>query len=170
MLSERVEQSISHAVSEGLHICREENISVEDVRVVKPIQHEYYEFVSEFDLGPQPILNGIVDWHLKYPKEAHRHHIYVKRMLSGDPAKPIRWSIVDESECCLNKSGIWVYQGLPSTRLDDFYKENRYDSYADAIEYYQKWSRIVKDWAKGKEYCEVEDCPSNLSYHNLMSE
>src|SRR5581483_10521950 len=64
---------------------------------------ELLKLACEFDLGPEPILNGRYKWWEKYPKDARSHHIYVKNMGHPDGG-PDRWGIFKEgNSSCLNK-------------------------------------------------------------------
>lgn len=129
---------------------------------------ELLKMACEFDLGPQPIINGRFEWWLKFPQESRRYHVYVKNM--GNPNNGAdKWAILDDGNFCLNKNGEWQYQSLPSNRDDDFYALCRYDSVYDAISYYLRWKSIIGDWARemlaqGKTVLEYTQCTRDLKY------
>jgi hypothetical protein len=116
---------------------------------------ELLKLACEFDLGPFPISNGRYKWWEKFPREAHRNHVYVKNMgnpnKEDDPAAPDRWGIFMEGmSSCLNKEGEWQHQGMPSGRPDDFYDKCRYDTVHEAIAYYRRWCKAICEWAEQK--------------------
>lgn len=94
----------------------------------------------EFDLGPEPILNGVPKWFEKYPNEANGHHIYVKNTGRG-------WAITQGNNC-LRKDGKWEYSGMPSNRDEEFYESHRYISADQAINYYRKWKDVIYKWVE----------------------
>ena len=106
----------------------------------------------EFDLGPEPVINGVWCWWQRWPESARRQHVYAKNM--GNPNnKPHHdcWGIFREGyTSCLNKLGEWEYQGMPSGRETDFYKRCRYSSAHEAIAYYFRWRAAIAQWAKDK--------------------
>jgi hypothetical protein len=111
--------------------------------------HELLAMACEFDMGPEPILMGKLDWWKRYPLDAMMHHVYVKNMKNPDPEESDRWAILKEGRgSCLSKEGEWVYQPSPSNREDDFYDLCRYSSAQEAIEYYRRWKAALEEWCR----------------------
>lgn len=135
---------------------------------------ELLSTACEFDLGPEPLLMGNYKWWEKYPKEARQHHVYVKNMGNPEAGGPDRWGIFrDGNSICLNKSGEWVWQSMPSSRTEDFYDLCRYDSVHEAIGYYKLWYAGISKWAEeklkaaGKDekvILNYEDCPTTPKF------
>lgn len=128
---------------------------------------ELLKMACEFNLGPEPIVNGTLQAGRRYLDEGY-HNVYVKNMGNINRDQPDRWAILCSGRSCLNKEGLWQYQGLPSSRKDEFYDHCRYDSVHEAIEYYQKWKDSIEKWAKEtlaqnpKAVLNYEDCPDEL--------
>lgn len=129
---------------------------------------ELLSLACEFDMGPEPIVSHRYQWWLQFPKEANRHHVYVKNMGNPDDG-PDRWGIFNDGNSCLNKDGEWQYQGLPSGREDNFYEFCRYSSVHEAIRYYRRWKRALEKWIKDelkkdpeRKYFHYTECPSEL--------
>jgi hypothetical protein len=131
---------------------------------------ELLAMASEFDLGPEPILNGMAFWYERFPEDTKLHRVSVKSTGNG------RWAILKFGNFSLNKNGQWEYQPFPSYRDDKFLKRCRYKSVHEAIGYYRRWKEAVENWAtqqleqrfgggpqQGKqailEYCDI---PSDL--------
>ena len=113
-----------------------------------PDDNELLAMACEFDVGPEPILNGRLEWWKQYHDDK-LHHVTVKNMGNPDPDQPDRWAILSGGgNRCLNKEGDWVYQPRPSSREDDFYEQCRYASAQEAIEYYRRWSDAVLTWGR----------------------
>jgi hypothetical protein len=112
---------------------------------------ELLKIASEFNLGPEPIVNGRAFWWEKYPKELRRYSVYVKNMGNPDGEGPDTWAIIKNGfNSCLNKLGEWEHYGMPSGRLGDFYERCRYESAQEAIEFYEYWKATLETWAKEK--------------------
>lgn len=57
----------------------------------------------------------------------------------GRPGGPDRWAIRD-GRFCLNKSGCWEHEPLPSSRDEAFYARCRFDTAAEAL---AAWDRLA---------------------------
>lgn len=118
--------------------------------------NELLTLACEYNVGPEPIVNGRVFWWLKYPSDVKRYNVTVRNMgpaqdKKGNPVGEDRWGIFREgNSSCLNKLGEWEYQPMPSSRTDDFYKRCRYASVHEAINYYKRWKFVVEEYAKKK--------------------
>ena len=96
----------------------------------------------EFDMGPEPLLMGKyiienVPWWERYPYDAVRHRISIRRM--AGPDTPDRWAIFQCGNHCLAKTGRFEYQPTNSSRTEAFFKRCRYASLEVAVAYYQAW-------------------------------
>lgn len=108
---------------------------------------ELLAMAIEFNLGPEPILNGKTFWWKDYPDETRTHSIVARNTGSPDPSQPDRWAIMRNECWCLNKEGQWEYQPMPSSRREDFYARCRYTSVREAIGYYERWKQSILTWA-----------------------
>jgi hypothetical protein len=120
---------------------------------------ELLAMACEFDMGPEPFLNGHFKWEEKCPKESFNYHVYVKRMPSNSG---VRWAIMNSGRSCLNKFGEWEYQSMPSGREEDFFERCRYASREEAIGYYRMWRAAVVKWAEEnpRKVYNYDDCPA----------
>lgn len=130
-----------------------------------PSDNELLAMACEFDMGPEPILNGQLEWYKKYHDD-RLHHVTVKNMGNPDPDQPDRWGIIKSGGgSCLSKEGEWVYQPKPSSREDDFYNLCRYESLHEAINYYRRWRDAILKWGRSqadKTRLNYSDCPKDL--------
>ena len=128
---------------------------------------ELLNMAVEFDIGPQPISAGVVEWWLKYPAEADRNHVYVRR--TGKTS----WAITNDSHNCLNRDGEWEYSPLPSNRDDEYLNRCRYKSREEAITYAVRWREkaleLAKELLKTQRIVELHHL-SGLSFELLMKE
>lgn len=100
---------------------------------------ELLAIATEFDLGPEPIVMGRLNWEQKYPHERSRFTVKVRNVGHPDNGPP-RWAIVkDDGSYCLNKLGQWEWRTRPSDKDEEFYARCRFGSRDEAIAYYQKW-------------------------------
>jgi hypothetical protein len=113
---------------------------------------ELLKMAVEFDLGPEPLLGGHPFWWERYRDSVRLHAVSVKNVGSHNDG-PDRWAI-RSVHGCLNKSGEWEYEGMPSSRDDDFYRRCRYDSVHEAVLYYRRWHAAVVRYAVAR-YKEV---------------
>ena len=124
---------------------------------------ELLAIAIEFNMGPEPILNGKFDWW----KPGMDSFYNVKVHNSGHPdGGPDRWSILKGGSFCLSKSGEWEWQPRNSEKTEDFYNRCRYDSRDEAIEYYQRWKSVISTIAplivKSEGFVNYEDIPLDL--------
>lgn len=118
------------------------------IRSVEPVpDEELLKLACEFDLGPQPLMNGKAFWWEGSPQEARLHGVRVTNMGNPDENGPDRWAIRG-SVGCLNKEGWWEYEPQPSSRDEDFFLRCRYSSAHEAIRYYWRWKAVVEKWAR----------------------
>jgi hypothetical protein len=101
------------------------------------------KLACEFDLGPEPLLNGRPFWWRYYSDSKHMHTVRVRNMGNN------LWAIIG-AYGCLNKRGEWEYQGMSSDRDDDFYNRCRYGSFQEAIHYYCRWKKVIAIYCKRK--------------------
>ena len=70
-------------------------------------------------------------------------HITISRMVSpfydGE-----RWA-VRRLSCCLNRSGEWEREPIPSSRDDAFYRRCRFDSFDEAAEAAKRQIELMED-------------------------
>lgn len=129
---------------------RRECLTMKTKVPVTPIpDSELLQMAIEFDLGPEPLVCGRPLWWHYFVDDVRQHRVTVKNMGNPDEKGPDRWGIFGAFGC-LNKMGEWEYQGLPSSRRDDFYQRCRYDSVHEAIYYYRRWSEAVLKYARDK--------------------
>ncbi len=101
---------------------------------------ELLAMACEFDLGPEPILNGRPFWWHFFVDDVSRHSVKV------GSTSPGLWGIFAHGGC-LDKTGYWQFQGMPSSRPPDFTKRCRYSSVHEAIHYYRRWRIVVENYA-----------------------
>lgn len=103
---------------------------------------ELLAMASEFDLGPEPIINGRPFWWHFFVDDVKRHSVRV-----GSAGE--LWGIFAHGGC-LDKTGYWQFQGMPSSRPPDFADRCRYSSSHEAIHYYRRWRAVVENYAREK--------------------
>lgn len=117
------------------------------------------EMACEFNLGPEPIVNGKI-----VQTKSVLLDVHVRNMGNSDGG-PDRWAIINSggSGSCLNKNGEWEYQPSPSNRDEEFYKRCRYASVHEAIFYYRRWKIAILKWASMQQGAIIYgNCPQEL--------
>lgn len=125
---------------------------------------ELLAIATDFDMGPEPIVMGKIDWW--NPNCDSFDNVIVHNSRNPDHGKPDRWSIVKGGSFCLSKTGEWEWTPRNSEKTEDFFERCRYSSRDEAIEYYQRWKSIVETIGrmimKSEGYVNYEDIPSEL--------
>lgn len=93
---------------------------------------------TRYDLGPIPILNGIItnqERFDKFPDMRERHNVVVefRGRASG-------WAISDRFKC-LGKSGEWAFLPFGEMSIEDGVKKLRWQDPQEAIAFYKSWLR-----------------------------
>ena len=124
---------------------------------------ELLAIAKEFEMGPEPILNGKPDWWR--PGMDSFYNVSIKNCGHPDGGTP-RWGIIKGSSFCLAKTGQWEWTPRNSEKEDDFYERCRYATRDEAIEYYLRWKEAVLKWAvpffAENKCANYEDCPAEL--------
>ena len=120
----------------------------------------FVAFATEFDLGPELILNGHPFWYLETPSNG-RYHIRLKRHTIGAP-----WKIVNDLGEMLSRSGCWIVPQGPGE-----FQSCWFGDVMDAVGYYYSWQDRVASWLRGelanldaKQLYWYNMCPYDLSY------
>jgi hypothetical protein len=95
---------------------------------------------TEFDAGPEPIVNG----QLYDPRwsDADLHRVTIQWRGAG-------WSINKIGRSVLNRDGEWEFEMMPSSRTDDDLQRTRWPTALAAFRFFIKWrNRVVKEFIK----------------------
>lgn len=94
---------------------------------------------TEFDAGPQPVVNGVL-W-----TESHKFSDGDRYRLAVQQRNRNAWVVAD-GRSVLSIDGDWKFESMPSERRDQFIRETRFGTPIDALSVAAAYRNRLTDW------------------------
>lgn len=120
--------------------------------------------ISEFDLGPEPLLSGRLYRPSGNTPSQEPARVYIRNMSRCPRAQP-DWAILRyQPYTFLSKTGRWIWKPAADQDHTDFYKGCRFSKLVDAVDFYYRWRLGFTVWADRQScgYIDYDDCPSDI--------
>lgn len=81
------------------------------------------------------LMRNMSGYYLEFPNR-HSNGIQVVRCIQPDSSS--LWKVSKDTLYVLTKTGEFIFEPLPSSRTDEFYKETRFQTFDEAVAAYRK--------------------------------